>query len=323
MQDKIDFVITWVDGNDPQWQIEKERYTGIQYNSDICRYRDWDLLRYWFRGVENFAPWINRIYFVTCGHKPIWLNDKHDKLMIVNHKDFIPIKYLPTFSSHTIELNIHRINGLSDKFVYFNDDVFLINKVRPDDFFLNGKPCDSAILTALQPSDDIITNIIFNNMKIINRYFKKNSLDFNRFISWKYGMYNVKSFFMLPFHKYSMFLDFHYSSNFLKSTFEKVWREEKILLDATCKHKFRNKDDVNQWLFRYWQLASNNFSKHYIIGKLYNIGDHNLASIIKKQKYKIICCNDVDENIDFEVQKNILKEAFENILPNKSKFEIS
>lgn len=66
-------------------------------------------LKYWFRGVEKYAPWVHKIYFVTCGQKPDWLNENHDKLVLVNHEDYIPHEYLPTFSSHTIELNFHRI----------------------------------------------------------------------------------------------------------------------------------------------------------------------------------------------------------------------
>lgn len=93
------------------------------------------ILQYWFRGVEKFAPWVNRIYFVTWGHIPSWLNLSHPKLKVVRHEEFIPTDYLPTFSSHPIELNLHRIKGLSERFVYFNDDTFLIRPVLQEDFF--------------------------------------------------------------------------------------------------------------------------------------------------------------------------------------------
>ena len=117
----IDFVILWVDGNDPKWQSEKATYdSNINDDSNSAsRYRDWGLLPYWFRGVEKFTPWVNKIHFVTWGHVPEFLNLNNPKLNIVNHKDFIPEEYLPTFSSHAIELNIHRIPGLSEKFIYF------------------------------------------------------------------------------------------------------------------------------------------------------------------------------------------------------------
>lgn len=83
--ESIDFVITWVDGGDAAWQAEKNRYGKEMYpagasalrraeNDDSDeRYRDWDNLKYWFRGVEKYAPWVRKIHFVTWGHLPEWL----------------------------------------------------------------------------------------------------------------------------------------------------------------------------------------------------------------------------------------------------------
>ena len=109
-----------------------------------ARYRDWETLRYWFRGVEKFAPWVNKIYFVTCGHVPSWLNLDADKLVHVKHSDYIPEEYLPTFSSHPIELNVNRIRGLSEHFVYFNDDTFLCRSIPKEIFYRDGKPVHQA-----------------------------------------------------------------------------------------------------------------------------------------------------------------------------------
>ena len=125
--DKIDFVLLWVDDNDPVWLEQKNHYlkqekelSHSDANSD-CRYREHGLLRYWFRAVEQFTPWVNKVFFVTCGQKPEWLDESHSKLCLVNHKDYIPAEYLPTFHSNTIELNLHRIDNLSEHFVLFND----------------------------------------------------------------------------------------------------------------------------------------------------------------------------------------------------------
>ena len=112
----IDFVITWVDGSDPAWQQEKRKTLeacGLKSAADDRkeRYRDWNNLQYWFRGVEQFAPWVRKVHFVTWGHLPEWLNTSAPKLNIVNHEDFIPEEFRPTFNSHTIEWNLHRIQG--------------------------------------------------------------------------------------------------------------------------------------------------------------------------------------------------------------------
>ena len=68
------------------------------------------------------------------GHVPKWLNTAHEKIQIVKHEDFMAPAYLPTFNINSIELNLHRIKGLSEHFVFFNDDMFLIDFVRPEDF---------------------------------------------------------------------------------------------------------------------------------------------------------------------------------------------
>ena len=98
-KEPIDFVITWVDGNDPKWQEAKEKTLiaqglGGHIDGRKERYRDWDNLQYWFRGVEKYAPWVRKIHFVTWGHVPEWLNVDHPKLHIVKHEDFIPKEFL-------------------------------------------------------------------------------------------------------------------------------------------------------------------------------------------------------------------------------------
>ena len=97
---EIDFVILWVDGNDPAWREEFVR-TRQAENDDASeiRYRDWRNLHYWFRSAERFAPWVRKVHFITWGHLPAWLRRDHPKLHIVNHRDFIPAEYLPTFLS--------------------------------------------------------------------------------------------------------------------------------------------------------------------------------------------------------------------------------
>lgn len=94
----IDFVVTWVDGNDPNWQKERAETLGLEeINSNgngTCRYRDWMSFKYWFRAVEKFAPWVRYVHLVTWGHVPQWLNQQCSKLRIVNHKDYMPEKFL-------------------------------------------------------------------------------------------------------------------------------------------------------------------------------------------------------------------------------------
>ncbi|BFZ05151.1 hypothetical protein BsWGS_08190 [Bradybaena similaris] len=100
------------------------------------RFEDNEELRYSLRSIEQFAPWVRHIFIVTNGQIPYWLNLDNPRLTIITHDEiFLNSSHLPTFSSPAIEANIHRIPGLSDKFLYLNDDVMFGSPVWPDDFF--------------------------------------------------------------------------------------------------------------------------------------------------------------------------------------------
>jgi len=329
----IDFIITWVDDSDIAWQAEKQKYLNKSTQSNLSkwnvgdvRYRDWGLLRYWFRGVEKFAPWVRKIHFVTYGHIPNWLNIEHSKLHIVKHEDYIPRGFLPTFNSHCIELNFHRIEGLSKQFVYFNVDMFLIDNVRPENFFRKGLPCDTAVLTPIYLKQNGIRAEI-NDLYIINEYFEKISVikkDFLKWFSLKYGMNLVKTLLQLPFHYFTGFYITHMPNAYLKTTYEEVWEKIPQILTESCTHRFRESTDVNQWLFEYWQFAKGNFCpRNPNIGIMYE-GKNAISKMcrdIEKQKYKIICCNDSIDISDFEEVKKNMKKAFDTILKEKSSFE--
>ena len=330
MEEKIDFVVTWVDGNDIEWQKEKIKYQGNVTNdsNSIVRYREWNLLKYWFRGVEKYAPWVNNIYFVTCGHYPEWLNLNNPKLKLVKHTDYIPKKYLPTFSSHTIELNLNRIQGLSEKFVYFNDDMYLTDKVKKEDFFEKNLPVDSFSLGIIAPNakNELIQHVLLNNMSIVVKEFdkKKNfKKNWRKYLNIKYGFSNLKTLYMLPL-PYLTFNESHVCVSLLKSTLNTLWEKEFEILNKTSLNKFRTFEDVNQWVFRYWQLASGNFiPRKFNFGKRFELSNQNknILESIKNQKYKVICINDSNPDVDFYKTKQELIDAFKKILPEKSSFE--
>ena len=330
MDEKIDFVIAWVDGSDINWQKDKEKYTGIKADIDICRYRDWDLLRYWFRGVEKFAPWVNKIHFVTYGHLPEWLNTNHPKLNIVKHEDFIPKQYLPTFNSHTIELNFHRIKDLAEKFVYFNDDMFIINAVVKNDFFENNFPKDTLGLEALRFDSRSIAFIDANNISIINDYFSKREFVRKNFINLFNPMIGLnkvlKNILLMPFPYFTGFYNHHIASSFLKSTYEFIWENYYNILNETCKCKVREHSNVNQWLVKDVQLVRQIFkNRSYKFGIRINLNKYNLdicCKYIEKQKFKIICINDNEDLKNFnEIKKQVTK-SFYKILSEKSLYEV-
>lgn len=327
MNEKIDFVLTWVDGSDEKWLKDKNSFSTNKKDIDSskARYRDWELLKFWFRSVEKNAPWVNKIYFVTYGHTPKWLNKNNDKLIIVNHKDFIPKEYLPTFSSCSIEMHLHRIKGLSEKFVYFNDDMLINKKVSKSSFFKNNLPLDNLILTPIHACDEASACIHYNCMKIINKYFNQSKLNKLKLISLKNGKYLYKNL-TLSVYPFNVGFRFHHiATSFLKSTFEEVWEKEEEYLKRVSSHKFRQNSDVSQWLFQFWQLASGKFElrninkyKYYDIGKNFD----DILKEIEKPKHQLICLNDNNSIKDFEDKKEKLLKKLEKRYKVKSSYEI-
>lgn len=260
---KIDFVITWVDGSDPVWDMQRQetlRKQGIfvdeSLDNSTARYRDWDILKYWFRGVETFAPWVNQIHFITYGHLPKWLKEEHPKLHIVRHEDFIPAEFLPTFSSHPIEWNFHRIEWLTENFVYFNDDMFLIKKVSPEDFFRDERPVD---MLALQPDvanadDQIMPYVYLNNAMVLAKYFDKREnmkkqpgAYFHPGYPLMYFGYNLLE---MAFPRFTGFYTVHGPSPLKKESYRFFWKNEEELLHRVCAHPFRHKEDISQYVLR-------------------------------------------------------------------------
>ena len=326
--DKIDFVIPWVDGSDPAWQAVKRLYTGTGGDERAVRFRAWDNFKYLFRAFEKYTPWVNQVHFVTWGHLPPWMNETCPKLHIVNHRDFMSERYLPTFSSRAIELNMHRIPGLAEQFVYFNDDMFILRPMRPEQFFKNGLPAERAILYPYRGNPrGSIGNIVSNDMDLINVNFKKGEMirrNFSKFINRRYGSELKYTLASLAYPHIVGFSRSHYPNPYLKRTFETVWEKEYPALDATCLNKLRSPGDVNQWLMRFWQLASGQFTPvEFGEKRYYALGNDNAKALntIRTQGCDLACLNDQDDIQDFDLQNRLLCEAFESILPEKSSFE--
>jgi hypothetical protein len=134
---EIDAVFTWVDGDDPTWQRRRDAATGIESIADGAadhRFKSRDELRYALRSILLYAPWIRNVYIVTDDQRPTWLTD-HPRIRVVDHREILPPDALPTFNSHVIESALHLVPGLSEHYLYLNDDMLFGAPVRWSDFF--------------------------------------------------------------------------------------------------------------------------------------------------------------------------------------------
>ncbi|WP_411104660.1 stealth family protein [Streptomyces sp. cmx-4-9] len=177
----IDAVVTWVDASDPRWRRRREQALaaagpataqapGAESGADEAvdsgehRYRDRGELRYCLRSIAAYAPWIRHVFLVTDDQVPAWLASEHPGLTVVAHRDlFAEPAVLPVFNSHAIETQLHRIPGLAEHFVYFNDDIFLGRPQQPQNYFIpSGLPKVFHDDRAVPPShpdsaDDVFT----------------------------------------------------------------------------------------------------------------------------------------------------------------------
>ncbi|AYV34068.1 Stealth CR1 domain-containing protein [Erysipelothrix rhusiopathiae] len=336
MTQKIDIVLMWVDGNDPDWQRKRNRYLEnitIDGNTE-ARYRSWDNLHLLLRSIETNASWVHKVFLVTDNQVPDWVNISSEKIRVVNHDEFIPKDYLPTFNSHTIELNLHKIPDLSETFVLFNDDIFILDKTSSDDFFIGGIPRDVGVFNLVSPvPNEHVHKYTINSLEIINKYFSKKETitsKYGNWISFRNGKNVFRNFLLFPWSQFTGFYDPHLPNSLLKSTYNKVWElEEKVLHDSSIR-KFRDDRDVSHWIFRYWQLSSNMFLPRnpgkfgVVFGLKSNSEVEECIRYINTPKSKIICINDNDSISDeqFSQFKNRINEALLSKFPNKSRFEL-
>lgn len=338
MVNKIDFVVTWLDSSDPEWQqqfvIYRKEETGRAENA---RFRNLDTFRYWFRAIEKYAPWVNRVFLVTNGTFPQWINPNHPKIVLVKHSDYIPKEYLPTFNSITIELFMHRIKGLSEHFVYFNDDCFLNSPVQPEIFFHNGLPCDnnkeSIFNVPVYNKEDKfgIYMSLLTNIGVINAHFNRwNTIkkSIRRWYGPHLGINGLMTSFCIKRHyKFVGFEWRHFEQPFLRSTFEQAWKEEPEMLRNSCT-RFRAEISLNPYFLRYWQFATNKFypTKLYK-NKVFNLRNSLLVEVEKAlndKKIISICLNDTAKCPEEEYKLiNIkLQELLEEKFNKKSAYEI-
>lgn len=329
----IDAVYTWVDSSDEAWLKQKNEYqknSGINSDSeaiDPSRFRSNDELKYSLRSISKYAPWIRKIFIVTNGQVPKWLNLDNNKVNIVKHDDFFEDKsYLPTFNSMAIESNLHHIEGLSEHYIYLNDDFFIGNHCDPSHFYTT----DGIPKIFVKPNKiSIIDNLTLRlkiKIHLENNY--QNSVNKSRLCVFK------KTGTLVPY------IQRHGIKTCLKQMtyeIEKLFIEE---ITATRMHRFRTDDDIlTQSLFAFYSLAHkksipyklyNPSEKNILLGRkpdiqgfIYaEISDPNITAIlqrIKKTRPIQFCINDTPNanSAHIEIVNNFFKEYFDV----KSEFE--
>lgn len=332
----IDIVLPWVDEKDTIWEAERKKWASKSgqgsFESSNVRFQCWDNLNLWFRAIEECMPWINKIFLITFGHIPSFLNTEHVKLRIVRHEEYIPYEYRPTFNSNTIEMNIHRIKDLSQNFILFSDDVFPLTYIDEEYYFKDNMVCDEAVENIITTSSfGAVSNATryaqVNNMFIINKYFKKREVQAKNPEKWfceSYGDRLERTKACKYWYDFPGFYDPHMANAMKKSTLQHLWEIEPEVMDRGSRDRFRGYADVTQYLIRYWQLCTGEFYPRRTQGKVFfpKIDTYKeVVEAINSGEFPMISFNENCTSGDFLIMKAEINKALQNRFPQKSSFE--
>ncbi|MDP8098745.1 stealth family protein [Pasteurella atlantica] len=342
---KIDFVLPWVDPTDKQWQKRKESYAETKNNNvsnSQARYRDMETLKYVLRAIEQNCPWYNKIFLMTEGHFPKWLNLESEKVRLVTHEEmYFDKTHLPTFNSSSIEMNLANIPDLSEHFVYLNDDTVIMRETPISRFFVDGKAVDflshgwiprNKFFFKLRGDGDSWSKSVKNTIDLINTGVNISKLNSDFLFDGTYSLLDkVSNFIMKYIYKRPIWIThWHHPQSYTKKTLNSVCKHFKSQILENSSHRFRSEKDIAPYLYRYWHLLTGDFypRKHQDDLPTMNIDSvqclENMFSEIKNNKnIRFVCFNDVPSLSDEEYDKvkKLLVTTLESYFPNKASFE--
>lgn len=292
---RMDVVITYVDGNDPLWKEDYAKVVGGVALSK--RFRDWGTLRYLLRGIGKFIPYVRKVHLVVArdSQVPSWVN--REAVHVVLHKDIIPEAYLPTFNSSMIEMFLHRIEGLDEQFLYFNDDMFPMRPLPEEAFFKDGKP-------------SIGFHMVFCGGSAYKRLVFKSDALAREALGMRQGLFAVR-----PQHVCSPML-----RSLCEDLFGKVERQ---IMDSLS--PLRDKSNFNQYLFMDYMYYGGNVVAEPLSNKHFSLAASSvdrIARFIADPTASLACINDVNmSERRFNSIKPKLLGAFESALPEPSVYE--
>ncbi|MFE9822813.1 stealth family protein [Streptomyces sp. NPDC005791] len=312
----IDVVYTWVDDSDPRWSAERDAVRSGRMGAppqalhaqaaNDARFTSRDELRYSLRSLHQYAPWVRTVYLVTAGQVPSWLDTEAPGIQVVDHREiFSDPSALPTFNSHAIESQLHHIDGLSEHFLYLNDDVFFGRPLGAERFFhTNGltKFFQSKALIPSGPSDtdDLPVNAAGKNSRAL--------------IERSFGTRIAQKMKHTPHPLRRSILD----------DIELVYGEEH---HRTQHSRFRSPEDVpiasslhHYYGFHTGRTTAGNIRYQYI-DLAADQARRRLDSLLAHRNFDTFCLNDTVEHPDPEAQERMVRNFLDAYFPVPSRFE--
>ena len=294
----MDAIILFVNMDDPQWLSEYEKH--VAYPVDKKKFRDWGFLKYVMRGIDTYMPFIDNIHLVVMmdSQVPEWVN--RDKVNIVYHEDIIPKEHLPLFNSSSIEMFLHKIPGLSEEFIYFNDDIFPTQPLEYNDFFDgNGKIYNH-----------------FQNKSIKPGYYLENLKRCTYFAALNLGIIEDASNINFPQH---------IMAPFIKKEMEMCYEHTKLFIDDTIS-KIRSSRNLTQYFYTcdlYYKglMIDKEISNMVLFTTIHSPLD--IKNAFFNENIKAVCINDWGENVScaFDDYKGQIQDILKNKYITPSMYE--
>jgi len=309
----IDVVYAWVDGDDPVWQEKKDRLraqlegrAASFHPASVAqgRFRSRDEIRYSLRSLQMFAPWVRNVYIVTDDQVPEWLDTSAHRLRVVDHRELFEGAALPTFNSHVISSYLHRIDGLSEHFLYLNDDVLFGRSVGPQHFFTPAGQARVFPSTTRRPFGEASAdhapqvNVAHNIRRILEREY---GVTISRAVQ-------------------------HTPVALLRSELvrlEEMFAEEYA---TTRCNQFRSEADIAAGLlFHYYSQIVGVGVPSKIDYKYINVGDSRqeagMRALLRRRHKDVFCLNDSSTPGQTPSSDAVVREFLENYFPVRSTFE--
>lgn len=247
----IDAVITWVDGNDPIHQSKIARILDEKEKKNIpgadkTRFGNVDELKYCLLSILTFAPFVRKIYVVTDNQDPKieekihpYFPNRLKDIIIVNHQEIFEDyeEYLPVFNSRSIESMVWRIKGLSDKFIYFNDDIFLLRPVQPEDWFKGEIPIiRGAWLPTAAP------RLLWDKIRVSFQKKWLGNKSYEPRASYHIGQWNAAKLLKFRFRYFALE---HTAHAMNKKTAQNFFQNNEAIILKNISYKFRNYNQFN------------------------------------------------------------------------------
>ncbi len=302
----VDLVYLWCNGNDPVFREQKlhllQKHNKEFSNDSIgdIRYTDNNELLYSLRSIRRNLSWINHIYIITNNQTPNWLKD-HPLITIVDHKEIIPHRLLPTFNSNVIETYINKIPNLSEHFIYLNDDMIVLEKLRVSDFFdSNGIP----IVRLTKAKHHTTKAEITKQLSTLNKSFIST-------LQFAWLLFCEKNHRTIPFDTFS-----HSCDSYTKSIWEKCMSKYPEIYEYNIS-PFRSYEEIQRLIISYEMAYCFGAKKIYIhTPNLFN----RLLCFFKQREIWVSCRQSIKKTMR-DVNFCHPKTACVNAIDNKLLFD--